>query len=68
MKTSKEGSRIRLAWDSGDVDDVEEARRFFMKLTNQGWFAVKGNGENRRVLEFESGHKELWFIPLSEGG
>jgi len=65
MKISKEGSRIKLIWDSEDVNDIEEAKQLFMKLTNQGWFAVKGN---KRILEFETGYKELWFIPLSEGG
>ena len=68
MKTSEEGARIRLTWDSRDEEDVERARGFFAKLTGQGWLAARRNGEYRRVLEFDPEYGELWFIPLSEGG
>jgi len=54
----------------GDAEDVEKARMFFMKLTNQGWLAVSSarKGKPRRILEFKPEYGELCFIPLSEGG
>ncbi len=68
MKASKEGARIRLVWESGDKEDVERARKFFVELTRQGWLAARRDGEYKRVLEFKADYGELWFIPISEGG
>ena len=68
MKVSEEGTRIKIMWRSDDSEDIERARAFFLKLTRQGWLAVKINSELRRILEFKPDHGELLFIPLIEGG
>lgn len=70
MHVSEEGTKIILAWVRGDAEDVEKARMFFTKLTNQGWLAVSSarKGKPRRILEFKPEYGELCFIPLSEGG
>ncbi|MGD0331279.1 MAG: hypothetical protein ABSB40_12690 [Nitrososphaeria archaeon] len=68
MKTSKEGSKIKLMWKSSDPEDVDKAKVFFTNLTRQGWFAATCADKLERVLEFKPGYKELFFIPPSEGG
>lgn len=68
MRASRRGERLKLTWQSEDEEDVEKAREFFMKQTRQGWLATRRDGECRRVLEFKPEYRELWFIPLSEGG
>jgi len=68
LDVSREGSRIVIRWVPEDPIEVEEARRFFVRLTREGWLAAKHNGELRRILEFKPEYGELWFIPLSEGG
>jgi hypothetical protein len=68
MRASKEGTRIKLTWNSDNEEDTEKAGTFFLKLTKQGWLAAKFDGKYRRVLEFIPDYGELWFIPLSEGG
>ena len=40
MNTLKEGTKIILAWERDDAEDIEKAKTFFTKLTRQGWFAV----------------------------
>jgi hypothetical protein len=68
MKASKEGARVKLIWNTIDAEDIEEAEAFFVKLTKQGWLALKFEGKYSRVVEFIPDLGELWFIPLSEGG
>ena len=68
MKVSEEGTRIKIMWRSDDSEDIERAQAFFLKLTRQGWLAVKINSELRRILEFKPDYGELLFIPLIEGG
>jgi len=71
MNTSKEGTKIILAWERDDAEDIEKAKTFFAKLTRQGWFAVPVSGDKsklRRILEFKPEYGKLCFIPLSEGG
>jgi len=68
MNIRKDGSKIMLTWNIKDPEDVEKARDFFVTLTREGWFATKRNSKLQRVLEFNPEHRELWLIPLSEGG
>lgn len=68
MNVSKNGSRIVLMWRIDETKDIEEARKYFKKLTIQGWIATKLNGELRRVLEFKPEYEKLLLIPISEGG
>ncbi|MCW3991974.1 MAG: hypothetical protein NWE79_04650 [Candidatus Bathyarchaeota archaeon] len=68
MNVSKKGSKIIITWRKEDPEDVDEARKFFTKLTMQGWLAARQDGRTRRTLDFDPEHGELWFIPLSEGG
>jgi len=68
VKVSEEGTRIKIMWRSDDSEDIERAQAFFLKLTRQGWLAVKINSELRRILEFKPDYGELLFIPLIEGG
>lgn len=68
MEASEEGRMKRLTWDSESEGDINKALEFFMKLTRQGWLAVKKNGEYKRVLKFKPEYRELWFIPIAEGG
>ena len=70
LNTSKEGTKIILAWERDDAEDIEKAKTFFKKLTRQGWFAVpvsRDKSKLRRILEFKE-YGKLCFIPLSEGG
>lgn len=68
MNVSKNGSMIILMWKMDETKDIEEARKYFKKLTIQGWIATKFNGEQRRVLEFKPEYEKLLLIPISEGG
>lgn len=68
MNVSKKGSKIIITWIKEDPEDVDEARKFFIKLTIQGWLAARDNGVTRRILDFDPEHGVLFFIPLSEGG
>ncbi|KON29415.1 hypothetical protein AC482_06570 [miscellaneous Crenarchaeota group-15 archaeon DG-45] len=68
MNVSKRGSKITITWRREDPEDVDEARKFFTKLTMQGWLAARRDGASRRVLGFNPDLGELLFIPLSEGG
>ena len=68
MKVSEENTRIRLTWETDNVEDIEKARDFFSGLTRQGWLAVRSDGESKRVLDFRPEYGELWFIPIAEGG
>jgi len=71
LNTSKEDTKIILAWERDDAGDIEKAKTFFTKLTRQGWFAVsvsRDKSKLRRILEFKPEYGKLCFIPLSEGG
>ena len=68
MNISKKGSMITLKWKMDETKDIEEARKYFKKLTIQGWIATQLNGEQRRVLEFKPEYEKLLLIPISEGG
>ena len=71
MNASKEGTKIILAWERDDAEDIEKAKTFFTKLTRQGWFAAcvsRDKSKLRRILEFKPEYGKLCFIPLSEGG
>jgi hypothetical protein len=68
MKIVEEGSQVRVTWEIKDEDDVDRARRYFTKLTNQGWIAATRNDEYKRILVFQPQLGELWFIPMAEGG
>jgi len=68
LNVSKKGSKIIITWRKEDPEDVAEARKFFTKLTMQGWLAARHDGRTQRILDFVPEHGELWFIPLSEGG
>lgn len=68
MNVSKKGSKIILKWKMNETKDIEKARKYFKKLTIQGWIATKLNGEQRRVLEFKPEYEKLLLIPISEGG
>ena len=68
LNISKKGVRVFLTWKKEDPRDVARAKRFFVKLTRQGWIAAKYNGELTRVLEFMPEYEELLFMPLIEGG
>jgi hypothetical protein len=68
MKVTKHGNRYNIIWNIDDESDVQEAEEFFHKLTRQGWLAATKEEELRRVLDFNPIYRELWFIPLVEGG
>ena len=68
MKVSKKGAKVTLTWRKDAPEDIEQARRFFMQLTRQGWLATTRGTEFRRILEFEPESEEILFVPLSEGG
>jgi hypothetical protein len=68
MKISKKGAKITLTWSKDAPEDIEKARRFFMKITRQGWLATSSRTEFRRILKFEPEYEEILFIPFSEGG
>lgn len=59
---------IQITWKVNDADDVEKARRYYMRLTRQGWLAAVREAEMRRIIEFKPEYGELFFIPLAEGG
>ena len=68
VNVSKKGSKIVLMWRMDEAKDIEKARKYFKKLTIQGWIATKLNGEQRRILEFKPEYEKLLLIPISEGG
>jgi len=68
LNITKENTKITIKWAIEDIEDVEKARKYFMKLIRQGWIATKRNNKLQRILEFKPEHRELLFIPLSEGG
>jgi len=71
VNIEKNQAKIRIKWDVKSKKDIEEARRFFMNLTRQGWLATyisKEDGKKHRALKFIPTQGELYFIPLSEGG
>jgi hypothetical protein len=68
VNISKNGSMIILKWKMDETKDIEKARKYFKKLTIQGWIATKLNSEQRRVLEFKPEYEKLLLIPISEGG
>lgn len=68
MNVTRDDVNIRLTWKSEDPEDVEAARSFFLKLTNQGWLAARLTTGFRRILTFKPELEEIWFIPVSEGG
>ena len=65
MKVERDQAEIKIKWDVKNKNDMEEAKRFFMNLTKQGWLAVyisKKNGKQHRALEFIDTQGELYFI------
>jgi hypothetical protein len=68
VNIQKEDSKIIVTWIIEDSGDVEKARKFFKKYTEQGWLAVKVKGKMTRLLNFEPRYGKIFFIPLSEGG
>lgn len=68
VKVQKKDSKIIISWIVKDPLDVEKARNFFKRYTEQGWLAVKDNGKMIRILNFEPRIGKIFFIPLSEGG
>lgn len=69
MKITQEGITTRLAWVIEDEEDVKSANEFFLKLTRQGWLAVRREIDGyKRILEFKPQYGELLFLPIVEGG
>jgi hypothetical protein len=68
VNIQKKDLKIIISWIVEDPLDVEKARNFFKKYTEQGWLAVKDNGKMTRILHFEPRSGKIFFIPLSEGG
>jgi hypothetical protein len=68
MIISKKAAEIKITWEKEDKAETEKAKKFFEKMTRQGWIAAVHDGELRRILEFTPKYGEMWFIPLVEGG
>lgn len=61
----------KIIWDSGNDDEVENARRTFKDLKKKGYLAYKvkkGGDKGEVVSEFDSEAERLIMAPPLAGG
>lgn len=62
----------KVMWNPRDADEVENARKTFIRLLGKGFKAFRvsatGGQEGRAITEFDPNAEKIIFIPQLAGG
>lgn len=61
---------VRMVWNRQNPEEVELAEKRFNDYIRSGWMAYTVNADKKKVqlFNFNPDLKEIFFIPLEEGG
>jgi hypothetical protein len=71
FKVLDPNGHTRTAWDAGDPEEVESARRLFNDLMNRGYRAFRmdaGGGGGAQKSAFDPKDKETLLVPPIRAG
>lgn len=69
-RSKKESVIIKLVWNRRNQEEVKLAEEKFKKNIRSGWMAYSINADREKVqiFTFNPALKEIFLIPLVEGG
>lgn len=69
-RSKKESVIIKLVWNRRNQEEVKLAEEKFKKYIRSGWMAYSINADREKVqiFTFNPALKEIFLIPLVEGG